>query len=113
MLKVKYRKDCNIHEYCKKVKRELTKSFKILENPSSFCIVIELSGVQEFDYNEIKSVQEKEYINLMSSISKDIEADKEYGHGYSFFSKIKILKFLKSLDESLSITGDYPQPTVS
>ncbi len=108
-VKIKYHKLCHKHSEVEKVKRQLVKAYKIADSLSYIYASITLTGIEDLDYKEIRSYYQSEYVKLRDRITKDIEDDKEYNHGFNLSSKIIVLKFLQELNTALSLTAEYPQ----
>lgn len=108
MLKIKYEKNYHKHESVEKVKRQLVKAYKVADGLSYIYANIVLTGVEDLYYKAIHYYYESEYEKLRDRISKDIEENKEYNHGFHISAGITTLKFIDELNTALSLTGNYP-----
>jgi len=109
MLKIKYTKNCHKHDKVEKVKIQVVKAYKFAKGLSYIYADISLTGIEDIDYQEIKYYYDSEYEKLRDRITKDIEDNKEYNHGFHLSSNIIVLKFLSELNTALSLTGEYPE----
>ena len=110
MNKIIYHKNCRRHEAVSKAKRLLNKAVLIVQNVSDIYVSIELTGVSDIDYREVKCYVDSEMRSLKIKIEQDIIDEKEYNHGYHFRSHMTRLEFIKALDDVCGfIANNYPE----
>lgn len=117
MLKIKYHKNAYLHDKVKAVKKSLIKAYKLVDKLSYIFAEIELTGVQEIDFRNIRFYLKKEYRNFQNNIILE-NNDKEtidfdpIGSIDSITSNIDknltILQFVNILKNTLDIIGEYP-----
>lgn len=113
MLKLKYHKYCRKHEAVIKVKRMLTKAFKLIENYSESYLNIELTGITELDYREVHYHIERDLKGISDDIPKAIIHEKEYKTGFNLKLYTKMLNYISELDKATSYIADhYPMPDI-
>ena len=100
MSKIIYHKNCRKHEAVSKAKRMLIKLYDEFEKPfGDIYANIQLTGVSDIDYREVKCYLDSQFSSLIYSIEKDIEAEKEYNHGYNIKGHITRLHFMEKVVE--------------
>lgn len=108
MSKIIYHKNCRKHEAVSKAKRMLIKLYDEFEKPfGDIYANIQLTGVSDIDYREVKCYLDSQFSSLIYSIEKDIEAEKEYNHGYNIKGHITRLHFMEELNTVCSYIASY------
>ncbi len=110
MTKIIYHKNCRKHEAVSKAKRLLKKAFLIVENQSDIYANIQLTGVMDIDYREVKYYLDSQMKTIKIKIEQDIIDEAEYNHGYNLMSHIHRLQFIQGLnDVCIHIVNNYPE----
>ena len=110
MLKIKYHKLCHKHDEVRELKRQLIKSYKIVEDFSYIYLSIELSGVKDVDFKEIQFYIDRQYEKLRDRMSREIENNREIkrSDSYSLSENIIVLKYLTTINEIMLSIDCYP-----
>lgn len=98
MSKVKYHKHCRKHAAVQKTKRTLNALIK----KCSLCdaaIYIELTGIEELDYREMKYYIKKHMELQVKNIQDEINENKEEDNGYYIPKHLQRLLLVKGLQE--------------